>query len=65
MGYSPCFLVKNGQKCMFFASAKMIEINLKGVKMSQNRSKPWAIVMFFFAKSKGLKIINFPVSKKY
>jgi hypothetical protein len=43
MGYSPCFLVKNDKKSMFFASAKVFEINLKGVKISQNRSKPWAI----------------------
>jgi hypothetical protein len=40
MGYCPCFLAKNDPKCMFFASAKIIENNLKGVKMTQNRSKP-------------------------
>jgi hypothetical protein len=35
---------------MFFAPAKIIENNLKGVKMSQNRSKPWAIVHAFWPK---------------
>jgi hypothetical protein len=35
-----CFLAKNDPKCMFFAEAKAIESNLKGVKMAQNRSKP-------------------------
>jgi hypothetical protein len=44
MGYSPCFLAKNDQKCMFFATFKLIENKLKRVKMTQNRSKPWAIV---------------------
>jgi hypothetical protein len=44
MGYSPCFLAKNDLKCMFFVSAKIIENNLKGVKMTQNPSKAWAIV---------------------
>jgi hypothetical protein len=34
--YSPCFLVKNGQKCMIFAPFKLIEHKLKGVKMIQN-----------------------------
>jgi hypothetical protein len=47
MGYSPCILAKNGQKCMFFAPFKLIENHLKGVKMSQDRSKPWAIVHAF------------------
>jgi hypothetical protein len=32
MGYRPCFLVKNGQKCMFFAPLKLMANNLKGVK---------------------------------
>jgi hypothetical protein len=50
MGYSPCFLVKNSQKSMFLAPAKIIEINLKGVKMTQNRSKPLAIVHAFWSK---------------
>jgi hypothetical protein len=40
MGYSSHFLVKNGQKCMIFAPFKLIENKLKGVKMTQNRSKP-------------------------
>jgi hypothetical protein len=50
MGYSPCFLVKNGQKRMFFAPFKLIEMYLKGEKMTQNRSKPWAIVHAFWSK---------------
>jgi hypothetical protein len=50
MGYSPCFLVKNGQKCVVFPSDKIIEINLKGVKMTQNISKPWIIVHAFWSK---------------
>jgi hypothetical protein len=40
MGYSPCFLAKNGQKRMLFAPFKIIDNNLKGVKMTENRSKP-------------------------
>jgi hypothetical protein len=39
MGYSPCFLAKNGQKRMFFTPAEIIENNLKGLKMSENRPK--------------------------
>jgi hypothetical protein len=39
MGYSPCFLAKNDPKWMFFAPAKIIENNLKGVKMPENLSK--------------------------
>jgi hypothetical protein len=35
MGYCPCFLTKNDPKSMSFAFAKIIENNLKGVKMSQ------------------------------
>jgi hypothetical protein len=35
---------------MFFAPFKLIENNLKGVKMSQNRSKQWAIVHAFWSK---------------
>jgi recombinational DNA repair protein RecT len=50
MGYSTCFLVKNGQKYMFFAPLKLIENNLKGVKMTQNPSKAWAIVHAFWSK---------------
>jgi hypothetical protein len=50
MGYSPCILNKNDTKCMFFASGKIIENNLKGVKMSQNRSKTWVIVHSFCLK---------------
>jgi hypothetical protein len=37
-------------KCMFFASAKIIENYLKGEKMTQNRSKEWAIVHAFFCQ---------------
>jgi Ran GTPase-activating protein (RanGAP) involved in mRNA processing and transport len=33
-----------------FAPFKLIENNLKGVKMIQNRSKPWAIVHAFWSK---------------
>jgi hypothetical protein len=29
MGYSPCFLVKNGLKWMFLVEAKIIENSLK------------------------------------
>jgi hypothetical protein len=43
MGYSPCFLAKNDQKCMFFAPSKVIENNLKDAKMTQNGQKS----MFF------------------
>jgi hypothetical protein len=50
MGYSPCFLAKNDRKWMFFAPAKLIENNLKGVKIGQNRSKAWAIVRAFWPK---------------
>jgi hypothetical protein len=42
MGYSPCFLSKNDRKWIFLASPKLIENNSKGVKMTQNGSKPWA-----------------------
>jgi hypothetical protein len=35
---------------MFFAPAKIIENNLKGVNMTHNRSKPWAIVHAFWPK---------------
>jgi hypothetical protein len=35
---------------MFFAPLKFIENNLKGVKMTQNSSKPWAIVHAFWSK---------------
>jgi hypothetical protein len=47
MGYSLCFLAKNVPKCMFFPPAKIIENNLKGVKVTQNQSKAWAIVHAF------------------
>jgi hypothetical protein len=40
-------LYRNGQKCRFFAKSKIIGIYLKGVKMTQNRSKAWAIVLAF------------------
>jgi hypothetical protein len=50
MGCSPSFLAKNGQKCMFFAPFKLIENSFKVVKMTQNRSKPWAIVHASFSK---------------
>jgi hypothetical protein len=50
MGYSPCFLAKNGNKWIFFAPFKLIENKLKGVKMTQHRSKPWAIVHTFWSK---------------
>jgi hypothetical protein len=32
---------------MIFTPFKLMENNLKGVKMTQNRSKPWAIVHGF------------------
>jgi hypothetical protein len=35
---------------MIFAPFKLIETNLKCVKMTQNRSKPWAIVHTFWSK---------------
>jgi hypothetical protein len=44
MGYSPCFLVKNGQKCMFFVPFKLLENNLKGVKMTQMGYSPCFLV---------------------
>jgi hypothetical protein len=34
---------------MFFVAAKIIEIHLKGVKITQNRSKAWAIVHAFWS----------------
>jgi hypothetical protein len=43
--YSPCFLAKNDPKCMFFEATKIMENILKVVKMTQNRSKAWAIDM--------------------
>jgi hypothetical protein len=48
MGYSLCFLVKNGQKCIFFSLHK--KNKLKGVKMTQKRSKAWTIVHAFWSK---------------
>ena len=51
MGYSPCFLLKNGQKRLFLkAFDECIHIFPKGVKMAQNRSKPWAIAHAFGSK---------------
>jgi hypothetical protein len=38
---------------MFFEPAKIMGNNLKGVKMTQNRSKPWAIVHAFWPKITG------------
>jgi hypothetical protein len=35
---------------MFFATGKIIENYLKGLKMTQNRSKPWAIIHAFWPK---------------
>ena len=37
-------MAENDPKCMSFKSAKIIEYNLKGLKMIQNPSKAWAIV---------------------
>ena len=50
MGYSPCFLLKNGQKWLVLKGWEIIHIFPKGVKMTQNRSKPWAIAHAFCSK---------------
>jgi hypothetical protein len=39
MGYSPCFLARNDEKCKFFTPGEIIENNLKGLKMSENKPK--------------------------
>ena len=50
MGYSPCFLLRNGQKWGFFKGCEILQIFSKGVKMTQNRSKTWAIGHAFCSK---------------
>jgi hypothetical protein len=42
------FWPKTTQNACFFAQEKIIENDLKGVKWTQNRSKPWAIVHAYF-----------------
>ena len=51
MGYSPCFLLKNGQNWQFSKAWEIFRIFPKGVKMTQNRSKPWAIAHAFLLKN--------------
>jgi hypothetical protein len=41
------FLAKNAPTWMFFGSAKRINYNLKGVKMTQNPSKTWILGNFW------------------
>ena len=50
MGYSPCFFLKNANISSIFLPWKIIHICQKGVKMTQNRSKPWAIAHAFSSK---------------
>ena len=63
MGYSPCFLLKNGQNWQFFKASEILPIFPKGVKMTQNRSKPWAIAHAFCSKM--AKIDSFRRPEKY
>jgi hypothetical protein len=55
MGHSPWKMAKNEQKLMHFIHPKRIKNNIKRVKMTQNRSKPWAMVHGTWSMQNGQK----------